>query len=354
MRIACVNQDPGVAPGRSKGAAVHLLAMRHAFAEAGAEVVALDLADDGALASAFGRALPLDLVYERHALGRCAGARLARAHRIPYALEVNAPLADEAALYRGVEPSAEDEARDREAFTAADLVLAVSEPVARYAERRGAAPERVTVVPNAVDPAVFRPRAAGDALRARVAPESKFVLGFHGRLRPWHGFELLSQATAELLLRGLDVHLLIVGEGDFETHLAGRVPPERVTRVPWVPHEEVASWVACMDVLPLTYRSDAPFYFSPLKLAEAMACGVVPVAPKLCDLDERLEHGRAGLLYAPGDLRELVQCLEVLARQPALRASRAEAAQRAAGRHTWRHVAGGVLSRLGLTPAPMP
>ena len=76
MRVACVNQDPGIQPDRHKGAAVHLAAMRAAFASLGADVIALDEADGGRLRQRLEtvwREAPIDLVYERYALGRSTG-----------------------------------------------------------------------------------------------------------------------------------------------------------------------------------------------------------------------------------------------------------------------------------------
>lgn len=45
MRVVSLNQDKGIGPSRKKGAAVHLEAMRRAFASAGHDVVPLDELD---------------------------------------------------------------------------------------------------------------------------------------------------------------------------------------------------------------------------------------------------------------------------------------------------------------------
>ena len=312
MRIVCLNQDAGIAPGRKKGAAVHLAAMREAFTVQGAAVVALDEADEAkveARLAAFGQ---IDLVYERYALGKSRGARFCRTHRVPLVVEVNAPLADEETRYRGAAEAAEWGVRDRELFEDAALVIAVSSEVAKYAVARGARPERTHVRANGVDTSRFRPRVAGDPVRARLVPEGRFALGFHGRLRPWHGFGMFARAAERLLAEGAPIHLVLIGEGEFEKELEGRVPAERVTRIPWVEHHEIGPYVASFDVLPLTYDPDAPCYFSPLKLAEAMACGAVPVLPRLGDLENAATHGVDALFYRPGDLEDLLASIRTL------------------------------------------
>jgi len=345
VRIVCLNQDAGIGPGRKKGAAVHLAAMRDAFVVLGAEVVPLDESDEARVAAALSAERGVDLVYERYALGKSTAARFTRTLGIPLVLEVNAPLAEEDARYRagGADPSAS--ARDHELFSAAELVIAVSSDVARYAIARGAVPERVHVRPNGVDTRRFRPRAEGDAVRARLVPAGRFALGFHGRLRPWHGFELFARAAERLLAAGEPIHLVLVGEGEFEPHLEGRVPAERVTRIPWVEHVEIGPYVASFDALPLTYDPSAPCYFSPLKLAEAMACGVVPVLPALGDLVGAATDEVDALFYPAGDLEALVAALRGLIADPARRSRLARGALANAQGKSWNEIAAFVLAR---------
>jgi glycosyltransferase involved in cell wall biosynthesis len=347
VRIVCLNQDAGIDPGRKKGAAVHLAAMRAAFAAQGAEVVPLDESDEARVGAALDAALArggIDLVYERYALGKGAGARFCRAWRVPFALEVNAPLADEEARYRAGASDPAAAARDRALFASAELVIAVSSAVSRYAIERGAPAERVHVRANGVDTQRFRPRPPGDPVRKRLVPEGRFALGFHGRLRPWHAFELFARAAERILAAGEPIHLVLVGEGEFETHLAQRVPAERVTRIPWVEHAEIGPYVASFDALPLTYDPAVPCYFSPLKLAEAMACAVVPVLPLLGDLGAAATDEVDALFYSAGDLDALVLKLRGLIADPSRRARLSAGALAAAHKKSWNEIAAFVLA----------
>jgi glycosyltransferase involved in cell wall biosynthesis len=353
VHVACLNQDRGIAPGGRKGAAVHVAAMREAFVRCGAQVTAVDDKDPGAVSLALGRAhaaRPLDLLYERYALGCDAGARFATSHGVPLVLEVNSPLIDEERRYRGLQDASALERAEAGIYSAACVVLAVSSQVAQAVRARGVPARRVLVRPNAVDTLRFRPRRAGDPQPAGVGA-GDFVLGFHGRLRPWHGFPLLGLATARLLERGLPARLLLVGEGDFEADLRGVVPPARVTRLGWTPHEDLGPLVARFDVLPLGYPPDVPCWFSPLKLLEAMACGVVPVVPALGDLPRVVRHGRNGLVYPAGDLGALVEALADLHARPARRAALAAGARRTAQRRSWTRLAREVLALAKLPEA---
>lgn len=342
MLIASVNQDRGIDPDRAKGAAVHLRAMRRALGEAGAEVLALDEPDGAALRRRLERVHAergLALVYERYALGGAVAGRFAREFGLPHVLEVNAPLLEEAARHRDGRLDAERVRAERDTLRGADVLLAVSQGVRDWLLGEGVAPDRVRVRPNAVDSRAFHP-----GLRRPRAPDAPLVLGFHGRLRPWHGFERLVRVVAALRERGLDVVLETLGSGPFAEAVEGALPAGAWRHTGWVDHDDVPGHVARFDVLALTYPPDAPCYFSPLKLLEAMAVGVVPVVPDLGDLATVVAHEREGLVYDPADLDGLVDLLAGLAADPERRRALARGAARRGARQTWRGLADEVLA----------
>lgn len=331
MLIASVNQDRGIKPGASKGAAVHLTSMRRAFQRAGAEVLAVDSADDDEVQRALESAQqagPLTLVYERYALGCATAGRFARRHGLAHVLEVNAPLLEEAAAHRGHERSDHEEQAERAILSSATTLMVVSQPLADWLVGLGVAAERILVRPNGVDVELFQPCSRPDG-------GADIVLGFHGRLRPWHGFSTLVDVFERLLQRGHRVRLELVGRGDFAEQLRGRVPDEAWSHVEWVPHDEVGRYVARFDVMALTYAKDAPCYFSPLKLLEAMACGVVPVVPALGDLEAVVRHGENGLVYPAGDIEALSDGIEQLISDAALRRKLGQAAVETARGRSW-------------------
>ncbi len=338
--VLSVNQDAGIGPKRAKGAAVHLNAMREAFTSLGADCRGIDEPDDTRLIEILHAALdqgPVDMIYERYALGKSAAAHFAADYDIPLVLEVNAPLADEQRRWRGGSNEAEDTRHDAFAMGEACKVVAVSSDVARYAMERGAGVEQVEVFPNGIDVHRFNLSVRNESARDALIPAGRFVIGFHGRLRPWHGFEMLINVSLELLARGFDIHLLVVGEGDFDS--LGRLPENRYTRVEWQAHENIPAYVAAFDVLPLTYQADMPCYFSPLKLMEAMACGVVPLVPDLGDLPNAVEHRKTGLVYKAGHDDQLLEQLEFLITDKEKLEYLAHNAALEASQHSWAHIA---------------
>ena len=341
MRVACVNQDPGIHPGKKKGAAVHVNAMRSAFERLGSEVLGIDEASDDALRArllAEHRQAPLGLLYERYALGKSAAARFAEEHGLPRILEVNAPLALEAQTHRGRAISDEDLFEDRLAFDSATRIFAVSRAVADYAVERGADAARVEVVPNGIDTELFHPRPKDAAKRQLEIDPARFVVGFHGRLRPWHGFERVVEILAQLLQAGAEVHLVTAGEGPY-AELAAALPEERRTHLAWVEHAHMGEVVAAFDAVVLPYDPAQPCYFSPLKLAEAMACGAVPVVAGLGDLPHAVRHGEDGFVLPAGDLTGFAAALEELVRDPSLHSRLGRAAAERVRGQTWTSIA---------------
>ncbi len=342
MRIAFVNQDRGISPDREKGAAVHLSALRKALARRGAKVLAFDQPDDSALLDELSRAWrdgPFDLVYERYALGKDTACRFAQTTEVPFALEVNSPLLVEASTYRDYQSCERDIACEDFLMQAADRIFAVSAAIGEYAASRGAL--RIEVCPNGVDADVFFPRPNSE-LRNSLIPKGRLVVGFHGRLRSWHGIEFLGHAIKQAIASGVPLHLLTVGRGDYEELLSPYIPRSHRTHVQWVPHDEVARYVGCFDVLPLCYQE--PVYFSPLKLAEGMACGAVPVVPHGGDWERFLVQSDNALYYPAGSIENMAECFERLASAGGERNRLGASAIRTSATLSWDSIAERVMS----------
>jgi len=354
LHIVSVNQDPGISPTRKKGAAVHLSAMRKAFRQLGAEVTEVDESDEwqtGKRLQQVFKRTPINMIYERYSLGRSTAARFASRWNIPYTLEVNSLLAEEQARWRGVEEIEKDKAEDRVTFGAASFICAISSQVSDYVLARGGRDDTICVCPNGIDGSLFKLGVDDEGRLLCKPPPDRFVLGFHGRERPWHGFEMLADVTRTLLERHHPVHLFVIGNGEFKQ--LSRLPSGSYTRKEWTEHEELPAYVSTFHALPLTYSPQAPCYFSPLKLMEGMACGVVPLVPMLGDLPEVVEDGVNGLVYPAGDSEALIERLVSLIGNRDLHREMSLRAASTAQSYEWTGIARKTLDRLGLPSAEL-
>jgi len=255
-----------------------------------------------------------DFIYERHALHCASGLIASRQLGVPLMLEVNSPMCDEMAelgLLRFPRVAAR---RERDVLSGASRVLAVTEVLRRRLIERGAVPESTRVIGNGAEPDRYgeRQRAAGRAWRAGLGEEA-FVLGFVGYMRPWHRLDL----ALEVMSRpGLErVHLALLGDGPALPALRERASAlrltDRVHTMGDVPADQLRAHVTAFDAALIPAING---YASPLKLFDALAAGVAVIAPAQPNLTERVDDGRTGLLFEPGDvdslsgkLRELVE-----------------------------------------------
>lgn len=255
----------------------------------------------------------VDLIYERYALFANGGLALARELGVPHVLEVNAPLVQEQGRARGIQLRELALRIEKQVWCGSGAVLVVSEQLRQLALEYGVAAERVQVVPNGVDPALFDVAPdVRERLRNELDAHGCDVVGFVGSLKSWHGTEVLLRAFAKLRKARPDTRLWIVGDGPMRDALQSEVAAlglaDAVHFAGVVDHARVPQFIAAMDVAVAPYLPADAFYFSPIKIYEYMACGVPVVASKLgqvVPLDE------AGLVTAvePGDVDALAAAL---------------------------------------------
>jgi colanic acid/amylovoran biosynthesis glycosyltransferase len=120
-----------------------------------------------------------------------------------------------------------------------------------------------------------------------------------GRLSASKGFQVLVEAVAELVRRGVDLELTIAGEGpdrrDIEKLVAELGVGDRVRLPGMVPPNEVRGYYDAADVFCLSSFAEGV----PVVLMEAMACGLPVVSSAITGVPELVEQGVNGLLVPP-------------------------------------------------------
>lgn len=262
-----------------------------------------------------------DAIYERYNLFYLSGAALARRRRLPFLVEVNAPLAEERSRFGGLRLGGLARWTERVVWRAADRVLPVTEVLAGHVAAAGVPRQRIVVVPNGIDLQEF-PEPAPPA-EAR----EELVLGFVGFVRPWHGLDAVIRAIAAW--KGLPrLSLTVVGEGparpDLERLAAELGIAGRVRFTGLAERHAIPGFIAGFDVA--LQPASVP-YASPLKVFEYMAAGRAIVAPDQPNLREVLEHGRTALLFDPAREGAMWAAVGRLVADPALRARLGAAAR---------------------------
>lgn len=210
------------------------------------------------------------------------------------------------------------------AMREADHVITIAESMRDEIVERGVASDRITVIPNGVDPEVFAPRPPDAELRRRYGTEGRFAFGYVSNLdHPRENQELLIDATRELRRRGRRVRCLIVGDGrrreELERHARDAGIGGDVVFTGPIPHSDVPAIYALLDAFVVPRRDERTARMvTPLKPYEALAMARPLVVADLPALIEIAAPDRRGLSFPAGDAGALTTALERLIDDPEL------------------------------------
>jgi starch synthase len=338
-RLAYICSDPGIPADGSKGASVHFREMARALRGHGVRVdpfvarggpspesalpnvrvfppakgpdkaqLLLDNAE--AMAAAIDDAGPYDAVYERLSLFGTAGRDVARLASIPFVVEVNAPLWEEAARFRGLDNPNQALAVCRDVLLSADIVLSVSTELARVLAGIGVPASRIRVMTNGVHLGAFD--RATPIAPPHVLQDAPMLL-FSGSLKEWHGLEFLFDAL-EAYRERRTVTLRVVGDGPLGERVRSeaRRRPDLVFADGAVPHEQIPGLLLGADILVAPYTGSSPAYFSPLKLVEAIAARRPILASRVPPVLEAVAGVPNVALFQPDDIEDFGTALDSL------------------------------------------
>jgi glycogen synthase len=245
-----------------------------------------------------------------------------RRHDLPVVYEMRASWEDAAVDHGSTKQGSVryrlSRALESFAMRQADHVTTICEGLRGDIAMRGIAPDRITVIPNAVDIDSFRLGVAADpALRRSLGLDDALVLGFAGSFYGYEGLGLLIESVRRLLPRHPSLRVLLVGGGPQEAQLKQQVASiglqDRIIFAGRVSHSDVQRYYALMDVLVYprlpTRLTDM---VTPLKPLEAMAQGRVLLASDVGGHRELIRHGETGFLFAPGNADALAHAIEEL------------------------------------------
>lgn len=233
----------------------------------------------------------------------------------------------------------------------AHAVTVASRTLETQAWGLGLDPGRVFYVPNGAGHA----RYDGWSSAAPFAARTRLGLGGHPVVLLYTRFaEFAVGRVAEVMARVVsqvpEARLLVVGRGFFgeeerlRQEMAGRGLEGHLADAGWVEEGELPSYLAAGDVayFPLDDRLINRAKCS-VKLLELMVAGRAIVADAVGENREMIEHRVSGLLTPPGDLTTQAAAIVALLRNPPVRHSLGEAAQRRVWQeYDWDRLAGRV------------
>lgn len=234
----------------------------------------------------------------------------------------------------------------------ADFIVTESEVLRKDLIREGIDGGKILVAKNAVDPEKFRRyKEAGLRTRAElgIAPET-ILVGYLGSYAWYHDAGRLVKTMDILRERGVtNIRCLMVGAGkeyDKTRRLAEKrgLLVDAVIMKPGVPSDKVPEILAALDIAVLPGSTEI---ICPIKIQEYMATELVTLAPDYACNREVIDDGRTGLLFQPGDERDLAEKIMIMAddRQARLRMGR-QARQEIEQLFTWEVTWGAALEKI--------
>jgi glycosyltransferase involved in cell wall biosynthesis len=253
------------------------------------------------------------------------GLLVSRFKRVPFVFEIQ-DLWPEVAIDLGVlrrrAEIAAAEWLEHGLYDRAEVIVVCSEAVRDALLRAGVPVEKLVLIPNLSDTALFDAAVPNRAYFDRLGLQGKFVALYSGAMGKSNGVHQLAEAARVLEARGEDeIAIVALGFGSERWKLeqeAASLPnllvPPSVTRA------DVAGIVKAADA---TLTIFAPYRSletnSPNKLFDSLAAGRPVVVNVDGWLRRIVEENRAGLYVAADDSDALADALVQLARSPNLR-----------------------------------
>jgi glycosyltransferase involved in cell wall biosynthesis len=188
---------------------------------------------------------------------------------------------------------------ERKLATRTDRIICVSDGECKEALAVGLPEEKLVIIPNGIDPALWpvpSPEQRKQIRRSYGVTDDEMVIGAMARLAPQKGIDLLLEAAEDILPDFPQARILIWGDGPQRKRLRGLARRLRLQRVTFLGNTE-HPWnaYAAMDIFCAPSRWEG----GPYAVLEAMACGLPVVASEVAGHTDCVEDDVTGRLVTP-------------------------------------------------------
>jgi glycosyltransferase involved in cell wall biosynthesis len=177
--------------------------------------------------------------------------------------------------------------------------------------KRGIPSEKITLIHNYPDPAIFN-RAAYAQERQR--PREKFTLIYPGTIAPRYGLEIAIRALPEIQSQIPEISLIIMGpKNEYRNELQQLADQQGVSSCvqfkPSVSPQEVPCYLAMADIGIYPALKDVHMNVAtPTKVLEFAAMGIPIISSRLSMVEEMFGNS-AVMFFEPGDATQFAQCV---------------------------------------------
>jgi len=202
---------------------------------------------------------------------------------------------------------------DAKSLRFSDAVVLVSKALLENSRLIGKNTKNISVVNNGIPPLEpLRHRSFSSSLNHSNCPIRAFcnarpTIGSIGRLSPEKGYRNLIEAFHLLLQKGVDAHLIIIGEGNERRQLEKVIQSKKIQHKVLLPgyKTNAKGYLRNFSIFVLPSLTEG----LPITLLEAMRANIPIVATSVGGIPSVLQNGDAGILVNPGDTPSLAQAL---------------------------------------------
>jgi len=241
----------------------------------------------------------------------------------------------------------------------ADAFSAISPEIAAEWTSNRVSPNKIHLIPNGVDTALFAPVNAErkSFLREKLnLPPAAIIAIYTGRLVSYKGLPLLLNVWDEIRSRHENVILLLAGTGGLDIHNCEAELHDHVTSAGLEKHvwflgsiQNIPEYLQAADLFVFPTENDA----FPSSLIEAMACGLPVVTTPVGAIKTIVAHQESGLIVQPGNRQQLHEALVVVISDKTLASRLGQAGrQTVEGRYSAGNTTGKYLSLFESTLQP--
>lgn len=212
---------------------------------------------------------------------------------------------------------------ERRMYAAATHIVTVGNDYRSGMVSKGVAWNKISVVPNGVDPSEFRFTGDRDAFRRRSGLEGRFVCGYVGTVGMAHGLEVVLRAAELAKAQQRDDLLFwIVGDGARRSELqteANRLGLDNVVFAGLLPKSQMPAVISACDAFLVHLRGSELFStVLPSKIFEAMALEVPIICGVRGQAQDIVCESGAGVAMTPdvaGELLDRIATIRTRGRQ---------------------------------------
>jgi glycosyltransferase involved in cell wall biosynthesis len=275
-----------------------------------------------------------------------SGMSAARAFNIPYVVFCDAPMHYEYSLFWKQYQTYGLLGRhyERLMLKRAAHVTCLSDTFKGYLVNYGIPADKVSVVPNGADLALFDEMPPNQDLVEKYNLKGKTVAGFVGSFNFFDDVNIVGNIFKRLCRKFSDLLLLFVGKGkageQLQSVLSDEISNNQAVFTGALPHMEAMEHLGLMDLVFSPYKGDYLFYGSSMKIIEYMAAGKPVIATALGQIKELIHHGCNGMLFDWQEYETLEALFQKLIENKELRLKLGNSARETiANGWTWKHQA---------------